>query len=92
MKNRELGFRVDGGSTWETMPARSVATVAREVGGGGLPTRDSSAGHALLPEWTVSGHRRAVELAPLLFYIVGGRERRRNGREGKALESGDGGT
>jgi len=46
------------------MPARSVATVAREAGGGGVPTRDFSAGHALFPEWTVSGRRRAVELAP----------------------------
>ena len=75
-----------GGSTWVMMPARSVrakrrrssaastsaavAWAAGVAGGVGLPIRDSSAGRTMLPERTVSGRRRAVELALRLFCIV----------------------
>ena len=79
--------------------AVSALAAGAAAGGGGLRRRDSGAGRALLTERTRSGRRRAVDLAPRLFCIAWGREmgmewglglwgEGRNGREGKAPETG----
>jgi len=71
MTARSVRARRSRSSAASTSAAVAVAAgLAAAAGGRGLPTRDFSAGRALLPERTLSGRRGAVELAPRLSCIV----------------------